>query len=271
MKTIVSMIFLLVFSKLFCQNPFVKEPKPFTATEGLVKPTSKTIAKPTIGCISGNCTDGWGEWKFETGSYEGFWVNGKRNGFGYNYWDNGGYYLGFFKDNIISGTGIYQNIDEKIFRGNYENGMLNGFGEEIFYDYDEFGEFDLSKRGIYKNHVLETSYEFESNYVDSKCTFGNCTDKFGLYKWDNGDEFEGFFKGGYRHFGMYYFSNGDTYFGYFNSGGQMSGQGIYNYKDGSFYGGEFLNGKFHGKGYSVDKDGKTKMGIWENGLLIKPF
>lgn len=271
MKPKLFILFLLIFSQVFSQNPFIKESKPFTATEPSVRPISKPTLKQTTGCISGNCENGWGEWKFEKSTYEGFWENGKRMGFGYYNWDNDGSYIGFSKDNILKGTGIYTAIDDKIFRGIYDNGTLNGFGEEVFYDFDEFGELDLSKRGIYKNHVLETSYTFEYNYVDLKCIYGDCAEKYGAYRWDNGDEFEGFFKGGYRHFGMYYFSTGDIYFGPFNSGGQFSGQGIYNYKDGSFYGGEFLNGKFHGKGYYVDKDDKTKIGIWENGLLIKSF
>lgn len=45
----------------------------------------------------------------------------------------------------------------------------------------------------------------------------------------------------------------------------MNGYGIYKWKDGSVYQGQFLNGKKNGKGKYKDTNGSVFEGIWKNG------
>ena len=43
------------------------------------------------------------------------------------------------------------------------------------------------------------------------------------------------------------------------------------FTDGSYYGGEWRNGKQHGKGYFHDDDLNQQVGIWDNGTLVTPM
>lgn len=45
----------------------------------------------------------------------------------------------------------------------------------------------------------------------------------------------------------------------------MNGYGVYKWKDGSQYEGNFLNGKKHGKGKYKDINGGYYDGMWKNG------
>ena len=247
MKSILQLLVFVVCTTTFAQDP-IGQPQ--------------TIETKTIGCLSGDCYNGWGKWQFDNGYYDGFWVDGKKHGYGLYSWDEFGTYVGFWNNDTMEGYGSYENEDEKIMRGMYANGKLNGLGEESTVD----GEWN---QGLYKEHSLQTSYAFDNNYVDVGCKVGECKNDYGQYKWENGDFFSGFFKDGKPHLGTYTFVNGDMYQGMFNLQGQFHGEGRFFYKNSGYYGGEFSNGQFHGKGYYHDKDYKTKIGMWQNGVLIK--
>ena len=215
-----------------------------------------------LSCVSGDCVNGWGKWEFENGYYDGFWENGKREGYGLYKWNEYGTYIGFWKNDKMEGYGSYEDADGKIMAGMYANGKLNGIGEESTLT-SEF------KRGIYKDHVLATPYDFYINDAKSGCVSGNCNNLYGKYVWDNGDYFTGFFQNGVPLLGRYQFKNGDVYNGMFNSKGQFHGQGRFFYANkNGYYAGDFVNGNFNGKGYYHDKDYYTKIGVWENGILI---
>lgn len=248
MKSILTLFALTVFTAVFAQTPIGQ---------------AQTIESITTGCLSGNCHDGWGKWQFNNGYYDGFWVDGKKQGYGLYDWDEFGVYIGFWNNDNMEGYGSYENERKEIKRGMYYNGTLEGFGEE--YDgYDQWNQ------GIYKNHSLVTEYAWKENAKEKGCVYGECKDDYGQYVWDNGDYFSGFFKGGKPHLGTYQFSNGDTYMGMYNAQGQFHGQGRFFYNNEDYYGGEFSNGQFHGKGYYYKyEDGSKKIGIWENGVHIK--
>src|SRR5690554_532805 len=214
-------------------------------------------------CEYGDCNNGWGKWNFENGYYEGFWVNGKREGYGLYEWKTEGTYVGFFKNNMLEGYGSYENASGKIVSGMYASGMANGLGEEV--------EDGVWNQGYYYNHSLQTPYDFTNHYKDYGCKAGDCQNGYGQYKWENGDLFTGYFKNGTMNLGSYTFSNGDLYKGMFNSKGQFHGQGRYFYDEGGYYGGEFQNGFFHGKGYYHDKNYNRQIGEWKNGTLVKSY
>jgi hypothetical protein len=44
-----------------------------------------------------------------------------------------------------------------------------------------------------------------------------------------------------------------------------SGYGVYSYKDGSKYEGQWKNDKKHGDGYGIDASGNRKKEKWNNG------
>lgn len=227
------------------------------------------IGKPQVvtenqnhGCVYGNCNDGWGQWKYDNGYYDGFWFNGKRNGYGLYEWDDVGTYIGFWVDDNMEGYGSYETKSGEIMKGMFHNGQLDGLGEV----YNENKEWVL---GLYKANNIQTQYSFFENSVNTGCIAGNCQDKYGEYVWSNGDEFLGFFMNGKPYLGKYTFSNKDAYYGTFNSQGQFDGQGRFFYSAGGYYGGGFRNGNLDGRGYYHNKDYETQIGIWESGKLIK--
>jgi len=248
MKTTLTLFAFVLINTLIAQQPIGK-PQTITATK-------------TTGCVSGNCTDGWGKWQFDNGYYDGFWANGMRNGYGLYKWDVQGTYIGFWVNNNMEGYGSYESEKGVIMKGMYSNGQLNGFGEV----YNENLEW---VSGFYKDGNIQDKYDFIDNYLDYGCIAGDCLNKYGRYRWQNDDEFTGFFLYGNPHLGIYTFSNKNNYQGMFNVSGQFHGQGRFFYSEGGYYGGEFINGELYGKGYYHNNEYKTQIGIWENGKLVK--
>lgn|SRR5690606_8198418 len=249
MKSIIY-FFILAFGTAAFAQPTIGQPQ--------------TIETKTTGCISGDCNNGWGKWQFDNGYYDGFWVDGKKQGYGLYSWDEFGTYIGFWNNDTMEGYGSYEDQNEKVMKGMYANGKLNGLGEES----TAYGEWN---QGFYSDHSLTTPYEFNDNFLEMGCVAGDCKNGYGQYKWENGDYFSGFFKDGKPHLGTYSFFNGDMYQGMFNSEGRFHGQGRFFYEEDGYYGGDFEYGQFHGKGYYLDADYQTKIGIWENGVIVKSF
>jgi len=213
------------------------------------------------GCVSGNCSDGWGKYQYDGGYYDGFWVQGKKDGYGLYKWVGTGKYIGSWKKDQMQGYGVYIADNEDNIAGWYANGQLNGVG------YTVTG--DVWEQGIYTNGTLTTPYTFYTTESDTGCTAGDCNNKYGRYKWDNGDSFTGFWQNGSMYLGTYTFANGDKYSGTFNKENQFDGFGRYFYENGGYYGGEWLNGNYEGKGYYHDKDYKRQIGMWKNRSLVK--
>jgi hypothetical protein len=78
---------------------------------------------PTVpGCIQGDCYNGFGIVKFDSGNrYEGNFVNGIKSGEGKFYFAQGNVFSGNFKDNIYT-NGVFKYAQEQItFEGNYNS------------------------------------------------------------------------------------------------------------------------------------------------------
>ncbi len=232
----------------------------FTPVE-MISGGSSTTTTTEEGCVRGNCTNGWGKYQYDNAHYDGFWVNGKKHGYGLYKWYDIGKYIGSWNNDVMEGYGVYiaDNNDNVI--GEYRNGKLNGLGITVYGD--------QWTQGIFSNGNNTTKYDFYTNNVETGCTAGDCQNKYGRYKWDNGDSFTGFFKNGSLLMGTYTFANGEKYSGMFNSSNQFHGMGRYFYKDDSYYGGEWSNGNMHGKGYYHDSNLDQQIGMWDNNKLIK--
>ena len=212
-------------------------------------------------CVSGNCNNGWGKYEYANGYYEGFWINGLKNGYGLYQWEGKGRYIGDWENDTMSGYGAYiaDNKDNVI--GEYKNGQLNGFG--LTYIDGKW------KQGIYTNGDMTTPYTFYNTEKELGCTAGDCQNKYGRMKWSNGDSFTGFFKNGNMYMGTYTFASGDKYSGMFNSKNQFHGMGRFFFKSGGYYGGNWQNGKYEGKGYYHNSEYARQVGIWSDGELVK--
>ena len=79
-------------------------------------------------CLSGNCENGNGTYKWESGDlYVGDWVEGKRTGYGRYDWVDGSYYVGRFLNNLLEGKGAYYASDGSSMIGTFEQ---NSFIQE---------------------------------------------------------------------------------------------------------------------------------------------
>ena len=96
----------------------------------------------------------------------------------------------------MNGYGVYMAENDDNIVGEYQNGQLNGLVIPL-----------LVKTGSkrFSNGNLSTHHDFYTNNVDTGCTAGDCQNKYGRYKWSNGDSFTGFFKMENVHGDRYFF------------------------------------------------------------------
>ena len=102
------------------------------------------------GCVSGDCSNGNGIFVHETqGSYKGSWANGRRHGYGIQYYPNG----------------------QKMFIGDYNQGKRQGSGIFFFKNGERFeGQFSndrITDKGSFIMKVDEKSNEVELLYIRS--------------------------------------------------------------------------------------------------------
>jgi len=81
-------------------------------------------AKRDINCISGDCANGFGKYKFSSGNvYEGHFVNFQPEGNGKWYFASGDKYFGIVKDGLKNGQGTYYFKNGWTFSGIYRKDM----------------------------------------------------------------------------------------------------------------------------------------------------
>ena len=212
-------------------------------------------------CNSGNCVNGWGVLKGKNGTYEGFFLDAKREGFGQYTWTDGSQYAGSWSNDVMEGFGKYQSTSVTIF-GVFKNNKLHGNGYKIING--------NSGIGIYENDLLKMQYTYEITGKVTGCIAGDCESKFGKIILANGDLFEGFFSNGKMLFGDFQMANGDAYQGQFGTDGTFTGIGQMIKKDGSYYGGMFSKSKLNGKSYYKNPSGTAILvGEWEKGKFVK--
>lgn len=225
--------------------------------------TQQKTSSLTIGCVSGNCTNGYGKYRYNNGIYNGFFKNGKRNGHGHFSWNNGDFYFGNWSNDLRNDYGSYHWKDGSHYVGEWKNNVRTGYGRKK----NPKGTYS---RGIWQNGKLISAYTFTKNANTTKgCTYGNCTNGYGQLVYENGEKFTGFFINGKRYAGTYRYKNGDLYQGQFGTDDSFTGYGYYLWKNGSYYRGQFKNFKRNGIGYYLNRTDNSEMkGIWANGKLI---
>lgn len=229
---------------------------------------------------------------------------GTLTGTGMYRWVNGDLYEGSFVEGKCHGNGIIKFASGKIFKGSFSDGMFHGKGVLTFQDGDSFeGEWE---NGIQKQGgvlIIKNGDRFEGNWRDGKkaCKgiytsaagytikgyFRNgefngtgtytskgkiCENEFAgasslsgksIMKFDDG-EYEGDVKELVR--------TGIKIMKITGRDGceiilvARNGKGIYRFRNGSIYEGEFLNGKMNGKGILRFKGGTYYNGNWKDGM-----
>ena len=166
---------------------------------------------------------------YTNGTYQGDFINNKREGKGIYLYNDGAKYEGDYKDDFKNGKGIYSYKDGSKYEGDWVKGLIEGKGILYYSNKDKYvGEF--------KNDLKEGR---------------------GIFYFNNGSKYEGdWIKGKIEGKGILYYVNGDRYEGDFKND-LREGQGVYYFKDGSRQMGNYSNDKPIGIHAKLDINGNV--------------
>ena len=169
-----------------------------------------------------------------TGHQEGFFVNGKLNGYGEHISNAYGFsYKGYFENGVRSGEGILvmdgtNGTTKYIYEGMFSNGVYNGKGT--------------------------LTYNFMA-YTGS--FVGGIISGLGVYLYPDGSKYVGnSLNGKYEGHGEYYSANGNYYVGNFYNG-SYNGLGEFTYANGTKQKGVFENNVYKGEKKEVPNNSST--------------
>ena len=196
--------------------------------------------------------------------YEGEYNNkGEFNGVGIHLFDRNCIYIGQFQNDQYNGKGLLISSEGNSLFGDFVQGECTGNGHLIIdgqLDYE--GQFENNqKKGFGVEKYIDGSV-YEGNFINGeKCGQGK-------YTFPNGEYYEGNFQNDlYEGDGVYEWpQEGRKYQGQFHLG-NMEGNGVSNYNDGSIYKGHYVKGVKQGEGCYIWNNGQTFEGNWLNNVL----
>jgi tetratricopeptide (TPR) repeat protein len=152
------------------QRPAVKPEPPTRESERRVA----TIGQQAPNCLSGNCENGRGTYRYPDGSeYSGDFRNARMHGQGtYTYAKRGEKYVGEWRNGVINGQGAYYYRSGNRYEGEWSDGRKNGHGVYLY----------ASRGDRYEGH-------FANDQPNGQ----------GTYYYSNGDRYEGEWRNGRKH------------------------------------------------------------------------
>ena len=225
------------------------------------------INTTTAQCITGDCQNGFGKFKFQNGAvYEGEMAYGKLNGTGKLHYANGDLYEGQWQMNQREGKGAIKTHDGFTYEGSFVNNQLQG--EVHVHDPKGgvyVGQWEAGKAigtGHYTDATgqkqngkwIEKSFQSETpsnqpvmkEYI-ADCNLVPCSSGKGKMIFQDGSEYIGNFLNALPDGeGECKYGNGDHYVGHWKEG-IPEGKGIYTYGNGVSLSGEWRDGKFMDK------------------------
>lgn len=233
-------------------------------------------------CVEGDCTNGTGIINSNTFSYEGSFSEGKKNGTGVLYLNNGNVYSGEFFNDVAEGKGKITFPNGNVYNGKFSNGSAVGRGRMKYANGDKYeGEFSDFKRQGNGILLYISGAEYEGNFAnDMRFGPGKMTqaDHFvyeGMFANDlyegqgkmiypEGHIYEGNFKKGLPDGpGKMTYANGDKYEGLYTDW-EKTGKGKYWFQSGQFYEGEFKADRKNGYGKYIQADNFIYEGMFVN-------
>ncbi len=256
---------------IYSGRKYNKNKDQYTVTNSNVtQTTTSSSLNKSVGCISGNCKDGYGVYKLEGGGViEGFFSYGKLNGYAKHDFPNGDNYTGNYVNGNKSGFGIYKwKASSTEYYGEWNNNMMNGYGYVVTNN-------KTTQAGIYTNGKLTTDLlqDYKNKKVTGNNCLGDCKNGYGSIQYSGGDVYSGFFINGYRSRigGYLWHSTKNFHTGQYDSKGNRMGTGMF--ADNTYvYFGEMINGDLTGKGVKTTiATEQTIYGEFEKGTLIKDY
>ena len=182
-----------------------------------------------------------------------------KNGLNIQIWAKNYYYLGYYKDDMADGIGKLIIGNNKHF-GEFKNDQENGFG--IFYNNIN----ETIYEGYWENGT-QNEYGKEK-WNDGSIFFGKYLkggkNGIGTYLWKDGSRYEGeFLNNMFEGFGIYFYNKNKIYLGQWKNN-KKNGYGEFIYDD-KLYIGNYLDNKKDGFGISYwKKEDKLFIGFWKN-------
>jgi len=146
----------------------------------------------------------------------------------------------------FTGTGIFKDMFNAIYEGDFVNGKLQGKGKHIYLDEIYEGDFvdGIAQPGKAKYTYADGGF-YEGDMIDDMIKYMIPNGK-GKANLANGNVYDGdFVKGNFHGTGKINYANGDVYEGDWTDG-RKNGKGKMTYADGTVQEGRFENGKFVG-------------------------
>jgi hypothetical protein len=253
-------------------------------------------------CVKGDCFNGEGVFRARNGStYQGSFRMGKFHGKGIVTYSSNDKYIGNFANGHKEGVGKYifaagheyfgEFISDKrqgkgkmaynnsdIYQGDWRNDMPNGDGKYLFADGSSFagkftsGNFDgngiftesngESYNGTWKNNVLVDRKNQEKPATANSSQIATQNKPTSSKIKNCTDQYCD------QETGKFDYRDGSYYIGDFTKG-EAEGEGTCTYVSGDLYKGGWKSHGPHGFGTMVKKDGSVHSGIWDLGSLKK--
>jgi hypothetical protein len=140
-----------------------------------------SYSQNNTGCISGNCNNGKGTYKFTNGSiYVGEFVKNHLEGFGKLTDANGNVYTGDFQNDKFNGKGMFERTDGTKYIGEFKDGKRNGLGTQYYSE-------SYKEKGKWENDRFIEKAEFEEFKIEEPYSF--CQALFSII-FASGDNFK---------------------------------------------------------------------------------